>query len=330
MTPPLLRVDDLHVQFSTRDGIVRAVNGMTFDLNEGETIAILGESGSGKSVTAQAIMGILDPEVASIPSGSITFRGEELVGLPERKHRKLRGTDIAMIFQDALSALNPVICVGDQVAEMFRVHAGASRKSAKQQAIEVMGHVGIPAAAQRYGDYPHQFSGGMRQRIMIAMMIALKPAVLIADEPTTALDVTVQAQIMELLKELQRETGTGLILITHDLGVVASVAERIVVMYSGRVMEQGDVDAMYARPANPYTIGLLDSIPRLDARIGRLPAIPGLPPNLLNTPSGCPFHVRCTRAEDTCRVDPVPPLVEVGPAHKSACWFAEEVYAHGK
>jgi len=330
MTTPLLRVDNLHVQFSTRDGVVRAVNGMTFDLNAGETIAILGESGSGKSVTAQAIMGILDPEVASIPSGSITFRGEELVGLPERKHRKLRGTDIAMIFQDALSALNPVICVGDQVAEMFRVHAGASRKSAKQQAIEVMGHVGIPAAATRYGDYPHQFSGGMRQRIMIAMMIALKPAVLIADEPTTALDVTVQAQIMELLKELQRETGTGLILITHDLGVVASVAERIVVMYSGRVMEQGDVDAMYARPANPYTIGLLDSIPRLDARVGRLPAIPGLPPNLLNVPSGCPFHVRCTRAGDQCRLDPVPPLIEVGAAHKSACWFAEEVYANGK
>lgn len=330
MTTPLLRVDDLHVQFSTRDGIVRAVNGMTFELNEGETIAILGESGSGKSVTAQAIMGILDPEVASIPAGSITFRGEELVGLSERKHRKLRGTDIAMIFQDALSALNPVICVGDQVAEMFRVHAGASRKSAKQQAIEVMGHVGIPAAAQRYGDYPHQFSGGMRQRIMIAMMIALKPAVLIADEPTTALDVTVQAQIMDLLKELQRETGTGLILITHDLGVVASVAERIVVMYSGRVMEQGDVDSMYAHPANPYTIGLLDSIPRLDARVGRLPAIPGLPPNLLDVPSGCPFHVRCTRASDQCRTDPVPPLVEVGPAHLSACWFAEEVYANGK
>jgi len=330
MTTPLLRVDNLHVQFSTRDGIVRAVNGMTFDLSEGETIAILGESGSGKSVTAQAIMGILDPEVASIPSGSITFRGEELVGLSERKHRKLRGTAIAMIFQDALSALNPVICVGDQVAEMFRVHAGASRKAAKQQAIEVMGHVGIPAAAQRYGDYPHQFSGGMRQRIMIAMMIALKPAVLIADEPTTALDVTVQAQIMDLLKELQRETGTGLILITHDLGVVASVAERIVVMYSGRVMEQGDVDSMYAHPANPYTIGLLDSIPRLDARVGRLPAIPGLPPNLLSVPSGCPFHVRCIRAEDRCRVDPVPSLVEVGPAHLSACWFAEEVYANGK
>ena len=270
MTNQLLRVDNLHVQFSTRDGVVRAVNGMTFELNEGETIAILGESGSGKSVTAQAIMGILDPEVASIPAGSITFRGEELVGLSERKHRKLRGREIAMIFQDALSSLNPVICVGDQVAEMFRVHAGASRKAAKQQAIEVMGHVGIPAAAQRYGDYPHQFSGGMRQRIMIAMMIALKPAVLIADEPTTALDVTVQAQIMELLKELQRETGTGLILITHDLGVVASVAERIVVMYAGRVMEQGDVDAMYANPANPYTIGLLESIPRLDARVGRL------------------------------------------------------------
>ena len=236
---PLLEVSDLHVQFKTRDGIVRAVNGMSFTLHEGETIAILGESGSGKSVTAQAIMGILDPKIASIPQGSITYRGQELVGLSERENRKLRGADLALIFQDALSALNPVTCVGDQVAEMFRVHGGASRKEAKAQAIEVMGHVGIPAADKRFGDYPHQFSGGMRQRIMIAMMIAMRPAVLIADEPTTALDVTVQAQIMELLQELQEETGTGLVLITHDLGVVASVAERIVVMYSGRVMEQG-------------------------------------------------------------------------------------------
>jgi oligopeptide/dipeptide ABC transporter ATP-binding protein len=210
---------------------------------------------------------------------------------------------------------------------MYRVHQGASKKAAKAQAIEVMGHVGIPAAAQRYGDYPHQFSGGMRQRIMIAMMIALRPAVLIADEPTTALDVTVQAQIMELLKDLQRETGTGLILITHDLGVVASVAERIVVMYSGRVMETGDVDTIYATPANPYTVGLLESIPRLDVKVGRLPAIPGLPPNLLAVPAGCPYSLRCARAIDKCYEDPSPPFVEVESGHSSMCWLAEEVFA---
>jgi oligopeptide transport system ATP-binding protein len=327
MTDHLLDVDNLFVEFSTRDGIVKAVNGMNFTLNEGETIAILGESGSGKSVTAQAIMGILDMKIASIPKGSVRYKGQELVDLQEKDHRKLRGGDLSMIFQDALSALNPVTCVGDQVAEMYRVHQGASKKQAKAQAIEVMGHVGIPAAAQRYGDYPHQFSGGMRQRIMIAMMIALRPKVLIADEPTTALDVTVQAQIMELLKDLQRETGTGLILITHDLGVVASVAERIVVMYSGRVMETGDVDAMYASPANPYTVGLLESIPKLDVKVGRLPAIPGLPPNLLEVPPGCPFHLRCSRAIEACFTDPSPPFVEVAPGHSSLCWIAQEVYA---
>jgi oligopeptide transport system ATP-binding protein len=324
---PLLEVSDLYVRFQTRDGVVSAVNGMSFTLQEGQTVAILGESGSGKSVTAQAIMGILDSSIATIPQGTITFRGQELVGLPEKAYRKLRGNQIAMIFQDALSALNPVVSVGDQVAEMFRVHDGASRKSAKARAIEVMGHVGIPAAAKRYGDYPHQFSGGMRQRIMIAMMIAMRPAVLIADEPTTALDVTVQAQIMDLLKELQRETGTGLILITHDLGVVASVAERIVVMYSGRVMEQGYVDEIYASPANPYTVGLMDSIPRLDEKIGRLPAIPGLPPNLLAVPPGCPYHLRCAMVIDECYSDPSPPLTEVAPGHRSMCWRAKEVYA---
>lgn len=325
MTDPVLVVDDLHVQFDTRDGLVRAVNGMSFTLAPGETIAILGESGSGKSVTAQAIMGILDTSVATIASGSIRFAGQELVGLPERQYRRIRGKQISMIFQDALSALNPVLTVGTQVAEMFRVHAGASRSSAKKQAIEVMEHVGIQGAAARYGDYPHQFSGGMRQRIMIAMMIAMKPAVVIADEPTTALDVTVQAQIMELLGTLQRETGTGLILITHDLGVVASVAQRIVVMYAGRVMEQGGVDEIYAQPANPYTVDLLASIPRLDAKTGRLPAIPGLPPNLLRLPAGCAYHLRCQRIGEQCRSGEPPALLPVGDDHVSACWFSEAV-----
>jgi oligopeptide transport system ATP-binding protein len=324
---PLLVVDDLHVRFRTRDGLVSAVNGMSFTLDEGETVAVLGESGSGKSVTAQAIMGILPPKIASIPTGSIRYGGRELVGLRERDYRQLRGTKIAMVFQDALSALNPVTSVGRQVSEMFRVRGGMSRKRAKAAAIEVMGHVGIPDPAHRYGDYPHQFSGGMRQRVMIATMIALRPSVLIADEPTTALDVTVQAQIMDLLKKLQRETGTGLILITHDLGVVASVADRIAVMYAGRVMEQGDVDEIYARQANPYTVGLLESIPQIDQRVGRLPAIPGLPPNMLAVPPGCPYHLRCSMTVDACFDNPAPPFTEVAPGHRSMCWRAEEVYA---
>jgi oligopeptide transport system ATP-binding protein len=324
---PLLEVDDLHVRFRTRDGVVSAVNGMSFTLDAGETIAILGESGSGKSVTAQAIMGILPSKTATIPQGSIRYRGTELVGLRERDYRQLRGAKIAMVFQDALSALNPVTSVGRQVSEMFRVRGDMSRRQAKAAAIEVMSHVGIPDPARRFGDYPHQFSGGMRQRVMIATMIALRPSVLIADEPTTALDVTVQAQIMDLLKELQRETGTGLILITHDLGVVASVADRIAVMYAGRVMEQGNVDEIYQRQANPYTVGLLESIPQIDERVGRLPAIPGLPPNLLAVPPGCPYHLRCAMPIDPCFEDPAPPFTQVAPGHHSMCWRAEEVYA---
>jgi oligopeptide/dipeptide ABC transporter ATP-binding protein len=326
---PLLTVEDLHVEFATRDGIVRAVNGVSFALNAGETIAILGESGSGKSVTAQAILGILDMPPARIPQGSIKLHGRELVGLPEKEFRSIRGGQIAMIFQDALSALNPVSSVGEQIAEMFRFHSGLNRAEAKKAAIEVMDRVRIPGAAKRFGDYPHQFSGGMRQRIMIAMMIALKPEVLIADEPTTALDVTVQKQIMDLLAELKTEANMGLILITHDLGVVADVAQRITVMYAGRTMEQGPVDDIYARPGNPYTLGLLESIPKLAEKTGRLPAIKGLPPNLLRVPTGCPYHPRCPLAQDVCATDPAPPLVEVHHNHVSSCWFTEEVRTHG-
>jgi oligopeptide transport system ATP-binding protein len=325
----LLVVDDLHVEFATRDGVVSAVNGVSFELSAGETIAILGESGSGKSVTAQAIMGILDMPPARIPQGSVKLLGQELIGLPEKQLRELRGSTMAMIFQDALSALNPVISVGEQIAEMYRMHGGMKKAQAKQAAIDVMNRVRIPAAQRRFADYPHQFSGGMRQRIMIAMMIALKPKLLIADEPTTALDVTVQKQIMDLLADLKDEAGMGLILITHDLGVVADVAERITVMYSGRTMEQGPVDDIYSSSANPYTIGLLESIPKLAEKTGRLPAIKGLPPNLLRVPSGCPYHLRCPLAQDVCRTDPPPPLVEIGPKHKSSCWFTEEVKAHG-
>ena len=325
----LLEVDELKVEFHTRDGIARAVNGVSFTLDRGQTIAILGESGSGKSVTAQAIMGILDTPPARISGGSIKLQGKELIGLPEKEYQQIRGSQVAMIFQDALSALNPVISIGEQISEMFRIHQGLNKKDAKAATIDVLKRVRIPGADERYGSYPHQFSGGMRQRIMIAMMIALKPLVLIADEPTTALDVTVQAQIMDLLKELQAETDMGLILITHDLGVVADVAERISVMYSGLFFNDTATNEIYTHTANPYTYGLLESIPKIDNREGRLPAIKGLPPSLFSVPPGCAFNPRCPRAEDKCRQGDPPPLVEVAPDHGSRCWFAEEVYEHG-
>ncbi|MFI0374428.1 ABC transporter ATP-binding protein [Actinomadura sp. 1N219] len=323
---PLLQVDDLHVSFRVRGQDVRAVNGLSYTLAEGETVAILGESGSGKSVAAQAVMGILDMPPARIDRGSVKLRGEELLGLPERRRRAYRADRISMIFQDALTALNPVFTVGDQLREMYRVHRGLGRRAARDKAVELMERVRIPSAARRLGDYPHQFSGGMRQRIMIAMALALEPDVLIADEPTTALDVTVQAQIMRLLAGLQDELTMGMVLITHDLGVVAGVADRIVVMYAGSVAEQSPARDLYARPAHPYTRGLLASVPRLDRRGGPLVPIAGAPPNPAALPSGCPFHPRCPRAEPVCAVEP-PPLVGVAPGHDAACHFAAEVHA---
>ena len=321
---PLLVVDDLHVEFVTRQGVVKAVNGVSYSLNPGETLAVLGESGSGKSVTAQAIMGILDSPPARVPRGEIRFWGTNLLALPEEARTRVRGRRIAMIFQDALSALNPVFTVGDQIGEMFRVHRGASRRDATKKAIELMDRVRIPAARQRVHDYPHQFSGGMRQRIMIAMSIALDPQVLIADEPTTALDVTVQAQIMELLGELRRESEMGLILITHDLGVVADVADKIAVMYGGRIVENALVHDIYRRPAHPYTKGLLASIPRVDQKGRELYAIKGMPPNLLDMPTGCAFHPRCSYRQDDCVVE-APPLYEIGPTRAGACHHWREV-----
>ncbi|WP_022872067.1 ABC transporter ATP-binding protein [Nesterenkonia alba] len=324
-TTPLLEVKDLHVEFRTKSGVAQAINGLNFSLNAGETLAILGESGSGKSVTAQTIMGILDMPPGHIAGGQILYRGEDILTMNETKRRKLRGVNISMIFQDALSALNPVLPVGWQIAEMFRVHRGMKRGPAKKKAIELMQRVGIPGAEGRVGDYPHQFSGGMRQRIMIAIAIALDPDVLIADEPTTALDVTVQAQVMRLLKELQVENNMGLILITHDLGVVADVADKIAVMYAGRVMEAADVYEIYAKPAHPYTKGLLESIPRIDAEGDRLSAIPGLPPSLTDMPSGCPFNPRCPYATDLC-VSDRPELLPAAEGHYSACHYREDVY----
>ncbi|MGV1003561.1 MAG: ABC transporter ATP-binding protein [Candidatus Nanopelagicales bacterium] len=325
----LLEVDELMVEFKTRDGQARAVNGVSFTVEAGQTVAILGESGSGKSVTAQAIMGILDTPPARITGGSIKLEGVELIGMPEPEYQKVRGNKIAMIFQDALSSLNPVMTVGDQIAEMYRVHSGMSKAEAKAATVEVLERVRIPAAEDRFSSYPHEFSGGMRQRIMIAMMIALKPLVLIADEPTTALDVTVQAQIMDLLNELKDETNMGLILITHDLGVVADVAQRISVMYAGRTMERGSVDEIYTNTANPYTYALLQSIPKIDMRMTRLPAIKGLPPSLFGVPPGCAFNPRCPMVQEICRHGEPPEVMFVAPDHGSRCWFAKEVYEHG-
>ncbi|MFD7429866.1 ABC transporter ATP-binding protein [Streptomyces sp. NPDC059814] len=319
----LLEVRDLHVEFHTRDGVAKAVNGVNYSVSEGETLAVLGESGSGKSVTAQAIMGILDMPPGKISGGEILFKDRDLLKLKKEERRKIRGQEMAMIFQDALSSLNPVLTVGEQLGEMFVVHRGASRKEAKAKAVELMDRVRIPAAKERVGNYPHQFSGGMRQRIMIAMALALEPSLIIADEPTTALDVTVQAQVMDLLAELQRELNMGLILITHDLGVVADVADKIAVMYAGRIVETSPVHDIYQAPAHPYTQGLLRSIPRLDQKGRELYAIKGLPPNLLHIPPGCAFNPRCPMAQDICRTD-VPPLFDVAENRQSACYFWKE------
>ncbi|GGR53206.1 ABC transporter ATP-binding protein [Streptomyces roseolus] len=323
---PLLEVEDLCVEFRTRRGTIRAVNGLSYALHEGETLALLGESGSGKSVAAQAVMGLLDTPPAHITRGAVRLRGDDLLAMSPEGHRQVRGTRLSMIFQDALTALNPVLSVGDQLAEMYRVHQGTGRKAAFARAVALMDRVRIPAAARRVHDYPHQFSGGMRQRVMIAMALALDPEVVIADEPTTALDVTVQAQIMRLLKQLQGETRMGLLLITHDLGVVAEAADRITVMYAGRTVESASAEDLYARPGHPYTRGLLDSVPRLD-RLGKsLVPITGAPPLPSSVPAGCAFHPRCPRAEPRCGSE-APPFRTLSPAgHRSACHFAEEVH----
>jgi len=320
----LLEVDGLSVEFRTEYGVVHAVNEVNWHLDKGETLAILGESGSGKSVSAQAIMGIIDTPPGYITQGQIRYQGRDMLSMSDEDQRKLRGPDIAIVFQDALSALNPVFTVGAQIAEMFKVHRGMSKKDGMIRAAELMDRVRIPNARGRVKDYPHQFSGGMRQRVMMAMALSLDPSVLIADEPTTALDVTVQAQIMDLLMELQSETGMGVVLITHDLGVVGEVADRIAVMYAGRIVETGTVYEVFGDPAHPYTVGLMNSVPRVDQRGQRLSPITGSPPNLANIPSGCPFHPRCPRAEEVCSQER-PPLRPVVAGRLSACHFSEEV-----
>ncbi|MEZ5589263.1 MAG: ABC transporter ATP-binding protein [Gammaproteobacteria bacterium] len=324
MTEALLEVQDLYVEFRSGGGTVRAVNGVSFSLARGETLAVLGESGSGKSVTAAAIMDIIDSPPGFIRGGRILYAGRDLLTLPRRARRRINGVDIGMVFQDALIALNPVYSVGWQISEVLRAHQRASRRMARAAAIHLLERVGIAAAANRVDDYPHQFSGGQRQRVMIAMALALKPAILIADEPTTALDVTVQAQIMDLLSELQNETAMGLLLITHDLGVVADAADRVAVMYAGRVVEAAPVRQIFQHPAHPYTLGLLHSLPRSDRKGDKLNPIRGAPPDLARIPPGCPFHPRCDFALERCRSE-LPVLRDSGPEHRVACHRSEEI-----
>lgn len=321
----LLDIRDLRVRFRTGEGPVTAVDGVSFQVVAGERVAVLGESGSGKSATALALMGLLAPN--SEVSGSIRFDGEELVGRSEDSFRLLRGERLALIFQDPLSALNPVYTVGRQIDEMFTRRRGLSRRKARAMTLELMERVQIPHAAARVDDYPHQFSGGMRQRVVIAMALALSPALLIADEPTTALDVTVQQQILRLLRRLSDEEGMALIIISHDLGVVASAAQRVYVMYGGQILEQGDTREVYDRPANPYTLGLMASLPGGLRRGDPLRAIPGAPPDPFAFPSGCRFHPRCYRSVSTCE-DLAPSLQEVGgQSRRSRCHFAADVLA---
>ncbi|MFJ6050005.1 MULTISPECIES: ABC transporter ATP-binding protein [unclassified Streptomyces] len=319
---PLLDVRDLRVTFTTERGTVRAVDSIGFTVEAGRTLGIVGESGSGKSVTSLAVMGLHRGPVEV--SGSVALAGRELTGLPERELSKVRGRRMAMIFQDPLSSLHPYYTVGEQIAEHFRVHFKAGRAAARKRAVDMLGEVGIPEPARRAGEYPHQFSGGMRQRAMIAMALACEPDLLIADEPTTALDVTVQAQILELIARLQQERGLGVVMITHDLGVVARVAHEVLVMYGGRAAEQAPADDLFADPAHPYTRGLLDSLPRLDtADDVPLPFIPGSPPSLLAPAPGCAFAPRCPRAAARCvDVRPEPAAYGDGPARTVACHFA--------
>ncbi len=323
----LLAVDDLHVAFRTEEGTVQAVDGVSFTLDEGEILAIVGESGSGKSVTAMTLMGLTRSPNASF-GGSAHLRDQELVTATDAELRRIRGAQIAMVFQDPMTSLDPVYRIGDQIIEQIRTHEpGVSRAEALDRAAELMERVGVPRARERIRSFPHEFSGGMRQRVMIAMALSCSPRLLIADEPTTALDVTIQAQILEELKQLRAETGAGVILVTHDLGVVADVADRILVMYGGRVVESGTLDELFYDPQHPYTWGLLGSIARLDRDRGeQLPAIPGAPPSLLHPPRGCHFRERCPHAFERClEVPGLQARLPDSPDHLDRCWLEPEV-----
>ncbi|NKB71141.1 MAG: ATP-binding cassette domain-containing protein [Candidatus Latescibacteria bacterium] len=320
---PVLKVEELCTSFATNAGPVRAVDGVSFALSEGQTLGLVGESGCGKSVTALSVMRLISDPPGKIESGRVLLGQRDLLQLSEADMCQVRGDDVAMIFQEPMTSLNPVLTCGYQIAEAVRLHQGLSKSAAMECAVEMLRLVGIPAPQQRLHEYPHQLSGGMRQRIMIAMGLSCKPQVLIADEPTTALDVTVQAQILELLAGLQGELGMALLLITHDLGVVAQVADRVAVMYSGRIVESGATQALFAAPRHPYTQGLMRAIPRLDIDLPRLEIIPGSVPDLRDRPQGCPFHPRCPLADEGCR-EAVPPLAGVDSDHQVACWKADD------
>lgn len=334
-TPPILEVDALQIAFVSPDGIVRAVDGVSWSLQPGEMLGIVGESGCGKSVTAMAILRLLPPPPAMAASGSIRFRGEELLSASEARLRQLRGNAISMIFQDPMTSLNPVLCIGEQIAEVLVLHQKLPKRAAWRRAIEMLDLVGIPNPAQRVEDYPHQFSGGMRQRAMIALALACNPAVLIADEPTTALDVTIQAQIMELLARLRREMGTAIVLITHDLGVVAECCDRVVVMYAGNKVEEAPVDVLFASPSHPYTRGLLAAMPDLDSPVDaahrRLAEIPGMVPSLKQAATGCRFAPRCAIAEERCHrgLPALSPIIADSPGHLAACFLANGMACRG-
>ena len=317
----VLEVEDIRTRFHTRDGTVHAVNGISFDLSEGELLGVVGESGSGKSVTMMSMLKLLPMPPAEIVSGRALLDGEDLIGLDLEELRRVRGAQVGFIFQDPMTSLNPVLTVGYQLTEPLRVHLGMSRREARRRAVDLLERVGIPAAASRLDDFPHQFSGGMRQRVMIAIALACNPKVLIADEPTTALDVTIQAQILELVKRLRRESGMAIIWITHDLGVMAGLADRIMVMYGGLVVERASVRMLYKHARHPYTRGLLSTLPRLDGtRAERLESIPGQPPNLVRPPDACPFAPRCGHAFERCwRENPALEMVAEG--HEVACWL---------
>ena len=320
---PLLEVSDLRVHFDGPDGIARAVDGVSFGIARGETLALVGESGCGKSVTALSLLRLIDPPGHIEPGSSIRFNGRELLTLPEREMRALRGNRIAMVFQEPASALNPVFTVGDQVAEVARIHDHAARADAWAQAVAMLRRTGIPDAAERARDYPHQLSGGMRQRVLIAMALMMGPDLIVADEPTTALDVTIQAQILDLLRDVQRVSGSAVLLITHDLGVVAEMAQRVLVMYGGEIVESAPVRAIFATPAHPYTEGLLRAMPRRGAARDRLDAIPGTVPPATDWPSGCRFRDRCAHAWNKCAAE-APALVEISPGHAARCHLVTE------
>ena len=324
---PLLDVRNLQTQFTTSGGVVRAVDGVSWDVRAGETVALVGESGCGKSVSALSVMRLVSAPAGRIVGGEIHFKGRDLLTLSEEEMRKTRGREIGMIFQEPMTSLNPVLTIGRQLTEPMEIHLGMTPAQARARAGEILGLVGIADAERRLRQYPHQFSGGMRQRIMIAMALSCNPALILADEPTTALDVTIQAQILELLRSLSRKLGAAMLIITHNLGVVARYAYRVNVMYAGRIVERGTARELYANPRHPYTLGLLRSVPRLDEpRRAKLDPIPGQPPDLTRLPPGCSFAPRCSFVVDHCRVER-PELELVGPDHTAACWEWKKLHA---